>query len=324
MKKLFVICMTIILMFSNSYFAFSAESDIQTQPIQVHWDETFSSITELDKAASLVVVGTVISQSSFLYNRHVYTKSLVTVENCISGQEDKSVQIIQIGGTANNVSTEFPHELGRLQVSQQYVFFLKGTDNIYHILGAGQGVFAVNNQMVTKENYIDYCSPLFEEKLPSLRTPPTPATGYAFPKGTTFVEYYYAADCGVSSTAKSYFQTGIASWNGLSQLTISQTTNATNGDILIYLEETGTVNTGTLAITYMMSGKRCIDVYTDHFSPSNYTYWRKIGAHEMGHAIGLGHNTWSDSVMAPYIDDQSIDPEYYDIVTLRDLYGNPW
>ena len=96
MKKLFVICMTIILMFSNSYFAFSAESDIQTQPIQVHWDETFSSITELDKAASLVVVGTVISQSSFLYNRHVYTKSLVTVENCISGQEDKSVQIIQI------------------------------------------------------------------------------------------------------------------------------------------------------------------------------------------------------------------------------------
>lgn len=155
MKRLFVVCMTIILVLSNSYFAFSAERDIPTQPIQVQWDETFSSITDLDKAASLVVVGTVIRQSSFLYNRHVYTKSIVTVDNCISGQEDKSVQIVQIGGTANNFSTEFPHELGRLQESQQYVFFLKGTDNIYRILGAGQGVFAVDNQKVTKENYID-------------------------------------------------------------------------------------------------------------------------------------------------------------------------
>lgn len=324
MRRLFVVFLTTILILTNSYYAYSAENDIQRQSIEICWDETFSSIEELDNAASLIIIGTVVNQSSFLHNHFVYTKSIVTVDDSISGQEDKAVQIIQLGGTANSVSTDFPEELEKLQVSQQYVFFLEGDNNMYHILGAGQGVFALNNQKVTKENYIDYCSPLFEEKISSLRTPPTPATGFAFPTGTTFVEYYYASDSGVSSTAKSYFETGIASWNGLSQLTISKTTNAYNGDILVYLEETGTVNAGTLAITYMMSGKRCIDVYTDHFSSTNYTYWRKIGAHEMGHAIGLGHNTWSDSVMAPDIDDQSLDPEYYDIVTLRDLYGNPW
>lgn len=48
MKRLFVVCMTVILVLSNSYFAFSAERDIPTQPIQVQWDETFSSITDLD------------------------------------------------------------------------------------------------------------------------------------------------------------------------------------------------------------------------------------------------------------------------------------
>jgi len=93
-------------------------------------------------------------------------------------------------------------------------------------------------------------------------------------------------------------------------------------------------NSSTLAVTSTWSsGGKTVDtdivfnsrdhswgLYNDSISNHGNTDFRRVATHELGHALGLSHETVNDAIMQPYVSNV-IDPLQDDINGLRAIYG---
>ena len=61
-------------------------------------------------------------------------------------------------------------------------------------------------------------------------------------------------------------------------------------------------------------------IYPAGFNTAIDYNWEKVACHEMGHYIGLAHNTNGESTMHPSHENQPGYPQYPDILALSEIY----
>jgi len=318
MKK--VVCLIFVFMFTIvSTSAIQMTSFQDSSSVDLLWETYYESFDQMIQEADLIVQGTVDDQY-FALDNLVYTLNHINVQVTFQGTTETSILLLQLGGRLGNIYTPYPHDLPKLNLGQSYILFLKQNGNYYHIMGAGQGYFEAK----TRSQSIQALS-FYEEEFYSriehhdpLRYP-TPANGWSYPASACSVSYYITGN--VTSNQGSYLRYGIESWNGCSSLYLYETSYGAFADITVSITSNSILNPGAVAIAEHVSArKRNIYIYTDNFSTSNLTNWQTIGAHETGHCIGLSHNDECMSVMASSLPNAESLPQYYDIVTVQEMY----
>lgn len=325
-------CLLVLCIVFNSCFVFASYADDeQITEVEVYWNDTYLSINEMFEASDLVIIGTVKTQSVSTDGLYSYTKNDIQIDEVLKGEKPLELFIHQLGGDTPFRSFPYPDSFPKMIVGSTYILFLELCRGGYCVLGGYQGVIEYN---LEKGNDIKaYDFNCIETKGPS-----TPANGWNFTDPGTY--YFYISTSGSYNTTarRSYLRTGIQSWNGLSGLSLSETSIEALAQIIVYIEDSwpGDLSTtiseeslfgNIIAVSYRnTAGKRKISILPDNMSSSirnNSTTWIKLGCHETGHVIGLGHNTTTySSAMRPSLSAQSVSPENPDITTLTYLYGN--
>ena len=297
------------------------KNDVSRQQRQYEfmWETCYESFTDMIEDADLVIQGTVTDQE-YLVDGVVFTLNRIDVDVVYSGISDGEIIVAQFGGTFGNTQTPYPEELPKLRQGQPYLLFLKAQAGKYYIMGAGQGYFEVSNQRRSINGIYCY-EEEFNNRLEAYQAPmryPTPTNGHAYPSSSCSVSYYISGS--MTSSQKNKLRDGIESWNGYSDLYLYETTSGAYADIT-FTTSSSSLNAGIAGYTeFISTRKRTVTIYTENFTTSNLTNWQKLGAHETGHCVGLAHNDSSVSVMASSLSTAESTPQYYDIVTIQELY----
>ncbi len=117
---------------------------------------------------------------------------------------------------------------------------------------------------------------------------------------------------------------GFYVWKGCLPMSYSRTTSVPSGCCVLVniVNSTDVTSATTVAVTEYTSvyQKEIIFYESAMTDPSDATAWKRIACHEMGHCLGLGHNSVSYSVMHPYVSQMADEPQYADILTINELY----
>lgn len=330
-KGISIILIMIVLLLSSNIFLYDTNAeDISTSSIEVFWTNIYQSFDEMITDCDLVFYGIITQQDVDVYeNNLIYTKNTVRVIDHYKGSIVDTVTIYQLGGFINGESTPFPVELSKLPQNEPCIFFCTGTPSESWISGAGQGIFN-DVEFEGWESALEKCKNLFYNPyaISPKATPETPTNSYEFPRTTTQVQFaiaggssYLNADC------LSALKSGLLMWNGCTPMTISEGVLPISGPkVIINITDSYHWQYSTFLGLTLKSDtyQRTIDYYLkairDCGYTNNTTIWKKLGLHEMGHAIGLGHNISTSSAMYPTVEGQASSPQYSDILTLKDLY----
>lgn len=155
----------------------------------------------------------------------------------------------------------------------------------------------------------------------NFRTVPTPsAPQWKFSNGSSV--RFYLMD--IPDQYKSYIRSGFLSWNGIANISVVETYTLSNADIIV--ETTPNYSSSAVGQSYHPNidftyQQRRIHFYTNNLSNYGYWAWRVTACHEMGHQLGLAHNSAPNpSAMKPSVDQAASSPQYADILTLQTLY----
>lgn len=305
------------------------ESDVGV--LEVTWSTVYETCDEMIADSDLIVYGKVVEQTSeVLDDGLVYTINTVEVMDTFKGSENDTILIYQNGGNNPEKSTPFPKELPKLEMDTPCVFFCVAGNTGYWIAGAGQGVFD-GIVFETWNDIIERCRESFQNPLEvdpiGRATPETPTNGWAFSRQTSSIAYtIYGYSNLVPSSSLAAFKNGITMWNAHVPMTIYESGINSGARVIVTIQNSQNSNPNVLAGTFP-DGENIRNVYCYLESIVNFGYlnnttiWQRLGVHEMGHAIGLGHNTGTTlSVMYPYVQSQADDPQPADIYTINGLY----
>ena len=251
----------------------------------------------------------------------VYTKSYINVSSIYKGAVGRIISILQVGGQVGQYSV-FPFEESPLlEMGEFYYLFLKGND-YYYIAGAGQGVFSCDQSSPAS---LSICETMFAQESCTPFIVGTPTNVFEYPSSTGSVSFCVNSNNNVSSSVLASIKSGCTQWNGVSSLSLSESSPA-YASIIINITTAPSYNVGLVGVTIKDGYYRYIDLYYDCMNSLGYlnntSMWSRLSCHEMGHALGLGHNTLSYSVMTHYIESMAPYPQYCDEITLQELY--PW
>ena len=162
----------------------------------------------------------------------------------------------------------------------------------------------------------------------------------------TSLKYYISSTVSSSYGSSVYYQIlyGAQSWSGLSAMVLSSGTTSDN-DIEIYMSNYGATGWNGLhnpdsydsSTNVMEHSTITLNTYYYLQSYSSYTsdinFWRAIACHEVGHSLGLSHNSTSGetSIMKSSTGDfytlsgsspKLTSPQTADITALQSLYGS--
>ncbi len=178
-----------------------------------------------------------------------------------------------------------------------------------------------------------------------LLAPVLTASGYQL-QGTSWPDKTAAYHLQTNSnTFDAAFIEAMAKWNGLSNFSFTHSTPdyfdpcGHNPDYKNSYRFSTTNcgrgwNSSTLAVTTTWSNSRGTTdtdivfnsrdhswgVYDDSINNHSKTDFRRVAVHELGHALGLAHETINNAIMQPYVSNV-IEPLQDDINGLRDIYG---
>lgn len=118
-------------------------------------------------------------------------------------------------------------------------------------------------------------------------------------------------------------------WEAVANVTFQHTADWAQADIGVYwhtLDYAG----GNLgyALPIDLNGNGLLEADAGEgvligMDPYDTPYFTKTILHEIGHALGLGHNTHTYSLMAPFYEDMAPTITDYDIAVVQSIYGAP-
>jgi len=129
---------------------------VRSGSIEVEWLEGFDSIASMRAAASVVVVGEVISSQAALEGRlHkvIYTDHTVSVESPLKGNPGATVVVYQLGGVWCGARMEVRDD-PLMAVGDRLVLFLRLDSDTgeHYVLRGPQGRFVVRDHLVYSLN----------------------------------------------------------------------------------------------------------------------------------------------------------------------------
>ncbi|WP_281164531.1 matrixin family metalloprotease [Liquorilactobacillus sicerae] len=150
-------------------------------------------------------------------------------------------------------------------------------------------------------------------------------TPYSYPFSSRNISVYLE---NMSSTYQAYWKQAIAAWNDTGIVKLTITTTSSDADITCNVETSSSENyTGITELTYDSVNKKIKNavstLYSNTLEDNNYgeTGCVDVATHELGHALGLEHNTQDqDSIMWPSSEYQTIDEN--DIEGLTENYAS--
>lgn len=163
MKKMLSVVLSALI----SIFALGnplANSNLQTEPnrkqsLSASWTNSYHSLEEMREASELIILGTPISSKTEVRHDLVFTLFTVSINYAIkSNTQEKTIVVLQTGGTNGDLSTGFLEGAPALQIGKQYLLYLNYAEtqnygNYYLIAGANQGVAVVDNILTPTTNY---------------------------------------------------------------------------------------------------------------------------------------------------------------------------
>ncbi len=116
----------------------------------------FKSVEQLGEDSSAVVMGTVVNVRSFWNDTRskIFTSTVIAVEESYKGRPGGSVEVLQLGGTVDNVQVT-AHGALRWAEGEEVVLFLEpATEGRFQVAGFSQGKFKVERDPVTGRAFI--------------------------------------------------------------------------------------------------------------------------------------------------------------------------
>lgn len=116
----------------------------------------FKSVEQMGEDASAVVMGTVVNVRSFWNDTRtkIFTSTVIAVEESYKGRPGGSVEVLQLGGTVDNVQVT-AHGALRWTEGEEVVLFLEpATEGRYQVAGFSQGKFKVSRDPDSGTPYI--------------------------------------------------------------------------------------------------------------------------------------------------------------------------
>ena len=283
------------------------------EPITIAtWAHTYQSVDEMLEDSDVIVVGTVIGQTveqdEGLYFTHSY----------VEGTNDEIYDVLQTGAIINGVEENIPTDVALLENGKDYFLMLNESTNVYHIAGGTQGVgeydaqtdivYSLNcntrslfssmeiSRYNNSINVLNVSDPIMTTSDPNLY--PSYCIWY-----TDEVSYYvHSISSSFGSSTYSNICQGAENWNGLANISVVQTNSAIGANVSysmgdFYLTDWVGI---TQYVDYTEDGTMCVlekvNIRLNYAYDQQNIYnkfWQAISCHEMGHALGLAHDSRS-------------------------------
>ncbi len=301
--------------YSTCAFATNNSSSVTETIMTASWSEHYNSQADMYKNSDIVVTGTVEYSYTELRYDLVFTHNIISINEVSKGNSEFiNIDVVQTGGAYGDLYTPSPSEISLLDGESEYALYLKYSGDetfgdYYTILGGYQGVGIIENntiRAITNAN-LDMFTELSSSVSVNATTP-------AADHGCIWA--YSSLNCYIDSSVSSYgsniksaASTGAKAWNSTQAPTVSIGATGSSSEIGINMANYGSIGWNGNTVTHYSNGEILgaeirlnASGLEDYFSDSGL--WQAITCHEMGHALGLGHNTSSSSsVMHPYTTD---------------------
>jgi len=116
----------------------------------------YKSVEQLGEDSSAVVRGTVTDVRSFWNEKHtkIFTATVIAVDESYKGHPGSTVEVLQLGGTVDNVQVT-AHGALQWATGEEVVLFLEPfTEGRFQVAGFSQGKFHVERDPDTGAAYI--------------------------------------------------------------------------------------------------------------------------------------------------------------------------
>lgn len=115
------------------------------------WVEHYKDFNSLKENSDLIITGKKVDSYTEKRVDMIFTKEIIQIDKVYYGdlEEDTKIEILQTGGTMDNIETKPLEEAPILDDNGEYLLFLRSTEeDHYLILGRYQGVGQIKNGKV--------------------------------------------------------------------------------------------------------------------------------------------------------------------------------
>ena len=295
------------------------------------WNEYYLTEEEMLNDADLVIIGSVENITTEVRYDMVFTKNFISIDkiylNRVDIQDDELIPVLQTGGSCNGITTPAIDDCTLLKNKTQYKFYLQYIpqteqyDDYYLILGGYQGVIEINDIFKNQklENIIFSNKNEFKINATSTTYTPRAQGNYYWNKSNLKILVPSSIGTTYKTNTRAGICDGVSSWRLCSDAPSVTIQSAPGGgsDIAISMQNYGATGWDGYSTTYYNTATKICSsskiqincyYYKSDADLNDRIFWKALSAHEMGHSLGLGHNTnyTVTSVMRPYTKD------YYD------------
>jgi hypothetical protein len=149
--KVIAILFSLVLVAGIVYYNIPSKSDKTINTADADWTEHFEDFSSLKENSDLIIKGKKVDSYTEQRVDLVFTKEIIEVNKVYSGEikEGSKIEILQTGGTLNDIVTEPIEEAPILDKGGNYLLFLKSTpEGHYLILGGYQGVGLIKDNKI--------------------------------------------------------------------------------------------------------------------------------------------------------------------------------
>ena len=271
------------------------------------WAYVYESVEEMEAAADLIIIGTVIDALPEQRNDMIFTQHQVLVDEVISGDssiDGTTISVCQTGGSLNGIYTPPVCDMPFLEEGISYRLYLTSVPASeeyasYYLPMPTMGIMSADGVMLAAE---DLCYSGYWNQ----------STIYVYVENTITDDY--------SASARSNVAAGVQTWRNIGGSVPQVTLSASVSDVNVWMSNYG--NTSWDGYTYHYTSNGSSPYHTGVFTSAmikiNDYYWdgqdvqflKAVAAHEMGHVMGLGHNNSGSSLMQFYTSDYYGDDGY--------------
>lgn len=289
----------------------SHDGSVVTATSSASWTELFDSVEELAASADVGIIAKLISSETELRHNIVFTRNTIEVlESHYGGlQVGDQIVLVQTGGVYGDQFTPAISEVPLLESDTCYAMYLKQTDphsiygQYYLVAGGHQGLVKLpqypSARSFSQNSFTDH----FIGKFVSSRATPIVSSNHVW--DTSTIRCHLSDSILINYGVNMYnaLGNGVTSWNSTQAPTIVFTEDPYTWDVLVDMYDYGECGWDGLHTAHLSYSENDSEPNTILYSrievnewyKSQYldelNLWRAIACHEMGHSLGLGHNT---------------------------------